>query len=436
MYTKRCDDAIRIHLIRNLGEAELYSDILTRRHYLENSAYNRNTIVHVARRGRKDVAILTWECGTRHRFGKRDRLIGWTAEQKAQRLQYCIENRRFLMLVEGETNLASHILALSTARLALDATAKYGHDVVLAETFVDSSRGLEGTCYRAAGWVDAGLTSGGHGRETWSRKLYFVKELKQDALVKLRAPELSSSDTTNPRQSVLFLEQLDIAGLKARLETIPDYRVRTGNYQLVTLLALIMAAILGGASDAKAIYRWIASLSVDFLKSLGCRQAPSYTTVWRVLTKVGHAALQKELCGWLADQSKNLHVAPDIKHLCLDGKTLRTASKAHGSQLHVVTMIEAVSKTIMEQRLTDDKSNEIPKVVEILEAAPIDAQTIVTADAMHTQHKTAETIQKKTATTSSRSKRIKPTCAEQSLTTLRLRPGLNRTLQRIVRTGA
>lgn len=435
MYTKRTDDQIRVHVIKDPGEAEYYSDLITRRHYLGSSAYRRTAIMHVARRGREDVAVLTWEPGTRHRFGKRDRLIGWTAEQKGKRLRYCIENRRFLMLAEDESNLASHILALAVERLGEDAREKYGHDVLLAETFVDPSRGFDGTCYRAAGWVEAGLTAGGHGCKSWSRKLYFVKELKRDALAKLRAPELSSSDTTNPRQRVLFLEQLDIAGLKARLEAVPDYRQRIGDYCLVTLLALIVAAVLSGANNAKAIHRWIAGLSLEVLKSLGCRRAPSHTTVWRVLTKVGHVALQKELCGWLAEQSQRLHVAPDIKHFCIDGKTLRAASKAHGSQLHVVTMIEAISKTIMEQRLTDNKSNEIPKVIEILEDAPIDAQTIVTADAMHTQHKTAETIQKKTAITSSRLKTTNRTCAGRSSKTPWPRVGLNRTLQRIMRTG-
>lgn len=435
MYTKRHDETIRVQVIKDPDEAEYYSDMITRQHYLESSAYNRNAIVHVARRGRKDLAILTWEPGTRHRFGKRDRLIGWTSEQKVKRVKYCIENRRFLMLEEGQANLASHILSLSIARLSEDAQAKYGHDVVLAETFVDPSRGLKGTCYRAAGWTDTGLTSGGRGQKTWSRKLYFVKELKQDALAKLRAPELSSSDTTNPRQSVLFFEQLDIAGLKVRLESIPEYRKRVGDYPLVTLLALIIAAVLGGASDAKAIHRWISSLSSEFLKSLGLRQAPSHTTIWRVLTKVGHQSLAQQLCGWLEEQSR-LHIAPEVRQFCLDGKTLRASSKAKGSQVHVVTMIEAISKTILGQRLVDDKSNEIPKTAEMLQQADIDAGTIVTADALNTQHKTAEIIQKKTHTTSLPSKTINPTSAVPSSKRPSRRIGPSRTTRLIMRTDA
>ena len=84
------------------------------------------------------------------------------------------------------------------------------------------------------------------------------------------------------------------------------------------------------ASDAKTIQRWIASLSSEFLKSLGCRQVPSHTTIWRVLTEVDHGALQKELCGWLAEQFKKLHVALALKQLCLDGKTLRSPRRCMG----------------------------------------------------------------------------------------------------------
>jgi predicted transposase YbfD/YdcC len=48
-----------------------------------------------------------------------------------------------------------------------------------------------------------------------------------------------------------------------------------------------------------------------------------------------------------------------------------------------------------------EKTNEIPEAVAILEEANLDAETVVTADAMHTQTKTAELIKKKTLTTSS-----------------------------------
>jgi hypothetical protein len=50
-------------------------------------------------------------------------------------------------------------LAKSLRRLSRDWQKTYGHQVYLAETFVDSSR-FEGTCYKAANWQYVGQTSG------------------------------------------------------------------------------------------------------------------------------------------------------------------------------------------------------------------------------------------------------------------------------------
>ena len=69
-------------------------------------------------------------------------------------------NTRFLILPWVRVpNLASHILGLITARLSQDWRAKYGHPIHLVETFVERER-FAGTCYRAAGWIPVGRTTG------------------------------------------------------------------------------------------------------------------------------------------------------------------------------------------------------------------------------------------------------------------------------------
>jgi len=397
---------LRAVLIQDPGEVEFYDDLLTRRHYLRSGQCNSNTIVHVIRRGREDVAILTWEPGVRRFFGMRDRMIGWSEPQRQQRLKYCAENRRFLLLVK-EPNLASRVLSHSEARLEQDAQKRFGHGFLLAETFVDPSQGYDGGCYKAAGWVNAGLTQGGRGPQERSKKHYFIKELKREALSKLKAPELSASDIENPRQSVLFLEQLDLAGLRKQLDTIPDYRKIQGQYPLTSVLALIIGAVLSGATNSAQISRWIAELSRELLRSLGCRRAPSNPTIWRVLTKVDHCALKDVFCEWFKAQAKKIHVNRNLKLLSLDGKHLRGTEKMAGCETNLLTLIESISGVLLDQVLVGEKTNEIPHAVPMLEAADLDAETIVTADAMHTQTKTAELILKKTRTTSSPSKAIR-----------------------------
>lgn len=427
MYTKKSENPVQIKLIRDPGERDLYSDKVARNHYLGSSQIKRDTLVHVARRGREDIAVITWEPGTRHWFGLRDKLIGWTENQKKTRLKYCFENRRFLMLVE-EKNLASQVLSKSTTRLVEDAERVFGHECMLVETFVDPSKKFEGTCYKAAGWTDAGMTQGGRGADTRSPKRYFVKELKNHALAKLKAPELTPSDTVNPRQSVLSLETFDIQGLKKRLDAVPDPRRHKGWFPLSSLLALTIAAVISGESTISDIHRWISDLSTELLKSLGCRKSPSYSVIRSTLVNIDHQILSVVLCQWLTEQESKIHIDKRIKILSLDGKRLRAASSAGGSDIHILELIDSVTQVVKAQIKVSDKENEIPRAREILSREFLDAETIVTADALHTQKKTAGIILKKTLTTSSQLKTIRKTSKKLSLTTPHRRLGRYRSV--------
>jgi hypothetical protein len=95
-----------------------------------------------------------WKCAARDAF------IGWTAPQRQQHLHRITNNTRFLILPFVQIpHLASWILGQVLRRLSTDWSAKYGHRVVLVETFVDRSR-FRGTCYRAANWIQTGTTVG------------------------------------------------------------------------------------------------------------------------------------------------------------------------------------------------------------------------------------------------------------------------------------
>jgi GNAT superfamily N-acetyltransferase len=68
----------------------------------------------------------------------RDRFIGWDDELHFARLRYVTNNQRFCVLPAGRrTNLASNVLAKTLKRLSGDFEARWGHPVVMVETFVD-----------------------------------------------------------------------------------------------------------------------------------------------------------------------------------------------------------------------------------------------------------------------------------------------------------
>lgn len=133
---------------------------LERFHYLGwGGVVGENLIYAVTQEIGRLVACMVfgapaWKCAARDRF------IGWTGDQRQRRLSGITNNSRFLILpFVAVPHLASWILGQSLRRLPADWEAKYGHRVVLAETFVDGER-FAGTCYRAANWIRAGQTSG------------------------------------------------------------------------------------------------------------------------------------------------------------------------------------------------------------------------------------------------------------------------------------
>ncbi len=105
------------------------------------------------------VACLAWASAA-WKIAARDRHIGWTQAEKRTRLHLIANNVRFLILPWVRVaHLASKVLALSVRGLPGCWQQRYGHRVVLAETFVDLSR-FAGTCYRAANWLCVGQTQG------------------------------------------------------------------------------------------------------------------------------------------------------------------------------------------------------------------------------------------------------------------------------------
>ena len=434
MPIKLRDTTVQVKLITKPEDIEYYSDILTRYHYLKSAEINCHTLLHVAKRCGEDIAILTWESGARKWFGLRDRVIGWTKEQKAERLKYTVENRRFLMLVQ-EKNLASKILSESVARLGKDANLLLGHEFMYAETFVDPSRGYEGTCYKAAGWTDAGMTQGGRGPEVRSKKRYFIKELSVHAVAKLKAPELTISDINKAKRSTLILDQIDFKSLKSKLDAVPDFRGPAGKYPLTSMFALIIVAVLCGETSAKGAWRWISSLSFPILRNLGCRDKPSYVTVWRALSKTDSKALEEALCEWLGAQNKKLYIDSKVRIMSLDGKKLRTASKISDADMYVLSLIDTISKTLVKQIPVGEKTNEIPVAQAMLAEQNLNASTIITADAMHTQKKLAQTIVKKTLTTSCPSKTTNQISEKPLSKTHQKKAGRFRTVLRNLPTG-
>jgi len=152
---------LRVHRVTpGSPEARLFQFLLHRYHYLSHrNCVGENIKYLVSERHGRPLACLlfgsaAWKCRSRDAF------IGWSKLSQQHTLRLLTNNTRFLILPWVRVpHLASHILSLITRRLSGDWQDKYGHPIHLVETFVQRDR-FAGTCYRAAGWIPVGTTTG------------------------------------------------------------------------------------------------------------------------------------------------------------------------------------------------------------------------------------------------------------------------------------
>lgn len=113
---------------------------LQRFHYLGFERSVGESIGYAALMGDELVALLDWGSAV-PRCAARDRFIGWDRATRDAKLPLLVANRRFLVLPWVRLKcLASRVLAANLRRLNRDWQAVYAHPVLLAETFVDTTR--------------------------------------------------------------------------------------------------------------------------------------------------------------------------------------------------------------------------------------------------------------------------------------------------------
>ena len=376
-------------------ERELWEDLMRRHHYLGFDGLVGESLRYVAERGGRWLALLAWQAAAL-KCRARDRWIGWPPVLQYRRLAFLANNSRFLILPDAHLpNLASRVLSLNLRRLSADWQAVYGHELLLAETFVDPRR-FTGACYRAANWLLLGQTRGfAKQQQTYRRhdrpKLVLVYPLRRGARVLLSDPLWQHRrDNMNPK--ALTTKQME--SLQELLRTLPDCRRPRGvRHPYRTVLTIALAAVLCGARSFAAMGEFAAALTQSQLGRLRARinprtgryDPPTESTIRRVLQSADAAALDRVLGQWLFQQ------ADPADAVAVDGKTVRGARRPDGSQVHLLSAFLHQQGGTVAQREVGEKTNEIPELPRLL--GPLDlAGRVVTADALHTQTATARFI--------------------------------------------
>ena len=373
------------------GERDDWDSLMSAHHYLGLLSLVGESLRYVAEVPERWLALLGWSTAA-FKCQARDAWIGWLPTVQWQRLSLIANNARFLILPGIRIpNLASKVLSLNVKQLADDWDRVHGHPVVLAETFVDTAR-FTGACYKAANWQYLGHTRGysknagvytHHGQS----KAVFVLPLCKDARVQLSDPSVRA-----PLASTKVIMQVAVAqadSLMDVLKTLPDPRQKRGvRHRNISLIALAVCAVVCGCRSYAAIAQWAAQCSQKVLERLWCRKqggryiAPSEPTFRRHLQKINAAAVDAAISSWVCRQSPGQVIG-------IDGKTIRGARRADGSQVHLLSAFLHQEGLTIAQREVSSKTNEIPEAKPLL--APLDLRgKIVTADALHTHKELAQ----------------------------------------------
>ena len=137
---------VSLDMVTKVDEAR-FRALMQEHHFLGDAQPRGETIRYVAHCGGRWLALAMFSASALL-CAARDDWIGWERGSQFSRLHLVTNNSRFLVLPGGVPNLGSRVLSLCARRLVRDWPLRFGHEVLLMETFVDPAR-HRGTVYRA-----------------------------------------------------------------------------------------------------------------------------------------------------------------------------------------------------------------------------------------------------------------------------------------------
>jgi len=174
---------LTVELVSRTPREQLYNSLIGAYHYLGYGQGTGEQLKYLISWAKRPLAAIGFSAAAR-RVACRDRYIAWEDGIRRKNLSLVVNNHRFLILPWIHiTNLASWILARVTRRLCEEWQARYAHDIVLVETFVEKNR-FRGTCYRAANWLWVGDTVGRGRNDRFSTTVVPIKEVYLYALTR------------------------------------------------------------------------------------------------------------------------------------------------------------------------------------------------------------------------------------------------------------
>jgi hypothetical protein len=247
-------------------EMQRVATLLNDQHYLGAGRQVGRSLIQIVHHRERWAAILVWGPAAM-KLIDRDEWIGWTQQQRAERLGLIVQNRRFLVISETRMpNLASRAMGLALRNLPEQWQEKHGYCPLLAETFTDIES-FEGTCYKASNWEPCGITKGFERthradfyREHKRPKKLWLKTLSRNTRVILTGIDIPAAYQPGcdiqTAERALPLKKAHIESLRDALRNVPDPRADNRSWPISTLLTLICIGLFAGRKNLASIYRY------------------------------------------------------------------------------------------------------------------------------------------------------------------------------------
>lgn len=187
---------LELALIETRADRQCFQQYLQQHHYLGYQVPVGAQLRYFVRSRQGAVLACLLFTSAAWRLAPREEWIGWDEAARRARLSLVVNNSRFLILPEVRVPaLASHLLSRCARQLPHDWEARYAVRPLLLETLVDPAR-FTGACYRAANWIEVGLTKGRgrmdrHTRIPGTPKRILLYPLTKHARRQLAAPVTS-----------------------------------------------------------------------------------------------------------------------------------------------------------------------------------------------------------------------------------------------------
>jgi hypothetical protein len=180
-----------------------------------------------------------------------------------------------------------------------------------------------------------------------------------------------------------------------KFRELPDYRkCKQLKFNVGEIMFISLLATLSGANGYVDMELWIKSKKRELQKFLGhAFIAPADNTIRNTFLNIDTKALDKLFEEW-AHKVAEKSTTSMIRIVASDGKTMRGSTNKIKNEKarHIVSLFLTEEKLILAQTQVDDKSNEIPALLELLDSLKL-KNCVITVDALHTQKNTSQDYQ-------------------------------------------